>query len=153
MSPTLKATVENAARTLGQTQYVINLAVSNILDTFDKKLTAAGVTQLSAIQKKVLYILQQPAATLIQNLRAIFQKAANIQKIKGKVGGQLLEVLKPAVEDGIQCVHDLGITASSELIKKTAAVTLANQNVMQNFHIFLFTMQMILLLLSNLVCS
>lgn len=111
----------------------MNVAVNNLLDAFDNKLANAGATQLSEIQKKISYILQQPTATMIQNSRALLQKAANIQKTKGKVGGQLTAILKPAIEDGIKCVNDLGITAASELIKKTGAVTSANQKVIIRF--------------------
>lgn len=140
VSSVVRPAFVKGAEDLSRAQYAIDVAVSNMMDVFENKLSFDDQNQLIEVQIAVGNISHQPFNTLMQTVSFMFSKATTAQAAKGKIDEQLATILSAGIRDAAKCMTDLGDTASLELIKKSGSASLAIQHVRLNRIIFYGTL-------------
>lgn len=140
VSSVVRPTFVKGAEDMSRAKYAIDVAVSNMMDTFENKLSFDEENQLVDVQIAVGNISHQPFNTLMQTVTFMFNKATTAQAAKGKIDEQLATILNAGIRDAAKCMTDLGDTASLELIKATGSVSLAFQHVRRNRITFIGTL-------------
>lgn len=121
--PALDRYIDNFNRV----QYTLQAAASNLSSAFP--LFLAGNSKVGEVRKNTSELLWKPRNDNIASIKNMLQQALAIQKSQKNVDAPLGRILTNAIDNGMNCLSDLGLYGSQQLLMRCATIAIAAEEV------------------------